>query len=277
MSTVSRTMLGTACGLFAAGAGVPTVSAQGKPDTTTARDTAARGERTAPNRVVEPGWPSPVNDRENHTFLLADVLELRPDETSSDFRWDIEGWHGGDVNRLWLKSEGQQNTALKADYDIDLQLLYGRFVWKYYDLQVGGRLETQTFRGKNVTRGLAVVGLEGLVPYSYEVESELFIDQDANVSARLSATKELQMTQRLILQPRIETELAAQRVERFTTGSGINNLELGFRLRYEIWRKFGPYVGVSFDWSFFDTADLVRADGGDPCQVRFVAGVRAWR
>ena len=52
---------------------------------------------------------------------------------------------------------------------------------------------------------------------------------------------------------------------------------LGFRLRYEIWRKFGPYVGVSFDWSFFDTADLVRADGGDPSQVRFVAGVRAWR
>lgn len=234
-------------------------------------------ERAAPNLTPVPVWPSPVNDRENHTFLLADVLEYRPEEATSDFRWDIEGWHGGDFNRLWFKSEGQQNTAFKADYDIDLQLLYGRLVWKWYDFQVGGRLETQTFRGESVTRGLAVVGLEGLVPYSYEVESELFIDQDANISARLGATKELLMTQRLILQPRIETELAAQRVERFTTGRGINNLELGFRLRYEIWRKFGPYLGVSFDWSFFDTADLVRADGGDPSQVRFLAGVRAWR
>jgi copper resistance protein B len=277
MSTWSRVVLGTACGLFAAAAGAPAVSAQGHPDTTTARDTAAKGEGTAPKLALGPGWPSPVNDRENHTYLLADVLEYRPKAGNSDFRWDIEGWHGGDFNRLWFKSEGQENTAFKADYDIDLQLLYGRFVWKYYDFQVGGRLETQTFRGENVTRGLAVVGLEGLVPYSYEVESELFIDQDANISARLSATKDLLMTQRLILQPRIETELAAQRVERFTTGSGINNLELGFRLRYEIWRKFGPYVGVSFDWSFFDTADLVRADGGDPSQVRFVAGVRAWR
>ena len=277
MSRWSRMWLGTTLGLLAAGVGPPAASAQGPPDTTTARDTTAKKERTIPNLDLGPGWPSPVNDRENHTWLLADVLEYRPEESASDFRWDIEGWHGGDINRLWFKSEGQQNTAFKADYDIDLQLLYGRFVWKYYDLQVGGRLETQTFRGENVTRGLAVVGLEGLVPYSYEVESALFIDQDANVSARLSATKELLMTQRLILQPRIETELAAQRVERFTTGSGINNLELGFRLRYEIWRKFGPYVGVSFDWSFFDTADLVRGDGGDPSQVRFLAGVRAWR
>lgn len=99
----------------------------------------------------------------------------------------------------------------------------------------------------------------------------------ANLSARLSATKDLQLTQRLILQPRVETNAAVQRVERFTTGAGLNNLELGLRLRYEIWRKFGPYAGVSFDWSFFDTAKLVRADGGDPRQVRFLAGLRVWR
>ena len=75
----------------------------------------------------------------------------------------------------------------------------------------------------------------------------------------------------------IETNAAVQRVERFATGSGPNNLELGFRLRYEIWRKFGPYVGVSFDWSLFSTADLVRQNGGDPNQTRFVAGARVWR
>lgn len=275
MSAWSRPVLGTAMALFAAGA--PAALAQVRPDTAAARDPTATAEPTAPNLTPGSDWPSPVNDRENYTYLLADVLEYRLGETNSEFRWDIEGWHGGDFNRLWFKSEGQQNTALKADYDIDLQLLYGRFVWKYYDFQIGGRVETQTFRGDNVTRGLAVIGLEGLVPYSYEVESALFIDQDANLSARFSATKELLMTQRLILQPRLETDLAVQRVERFTTGAGINNLELGFRLRYEIWRKFGPYVGVSFDWSFFDTAGLVREEGGDPTQIRFLAGLRVWR
>lgn len=253
-------------------------AAQNSPDTAAIRDSVDGRRLAAPDLAPHHDWPDPVNDRASYTFLLADVLEYRPrGGDSDDFRWDMEGWHGGDYNRVWFKSEGEKNTAFKADYDIDLQLLYGRFIWKYYDVQIGGRLETQTFRGDNVTRGLAVIGLQGLVPYSYEVESALFIDQDANISARLSATKELLITQRLILQPRIETSAAVQRVERFTTAPGLNDLELGVRLRYEIWRKFGPYVGFSFERSLFGTARLVREDGGDPSQTRFVAGARIWR
>jgi copper resistance protein B len=57
----------------------------------------------------------------------------------------------------------------------------------------------------------------------------------------------------------------------------LNNIEAGLRLRYEFRRKYGPYIGVSYDRSFFGTADLVRQDGGDPKQLRFVAGVRIWR
>jgi uncharacterized protein involved in copper resistance len=49
-------------------------------------------------------------------------------------------------------------------------------------------------------------------------------------------------------------------VERFTTGRGLNNIEAGLRVRYEIRRKFGPYVGISYDLSFLGTADLVRQD-----------------
>ena len=113
---------------------------------------------TLPN--VSPGrdWPSPVDDAERRTMVLVDVLEYRPQTRStgsqSDYRWDIEGWYGGDYNRIWFKTEGQRNTAFKADYDVDFQLLYGRFIQKYYDFQIGGRVETQTFRGANVTRGL---------------------------------------------------------------------------------------------------------------------------
>lgn len=225
-------------------------------------------------------WPPPVNDQEHRLFTLVDVLEYRPSTSGrqghEDYRWDIEGWYGGDYNRLWFKSEGQKDTAFKADYDIDFQLLYGRFMKKHYDFQIGPRVETQTFRGKNVTRGLGVIGIEGLVPYNYEFESALFIDQNGAVSARLSLTKDLSFTQRLIFQTRFETNAAVQRVEEFTTGSGLNNLELGVRLRYEIRRKFAPYVGISLDRSFGETATLVRQDGGDSSQVRFVVGVRAW-
>lgn len=236
--------------------------------------------QTQANLAAQKDWPSPVNDRERRLFTLIDVLEYRPrtagDGGNSDYRWDIEGWYGGDNNRLWFKSEGQQDTAFKADYDIDFQLLYGRFLWKHYDIQVGGRMETQSFRGGNVTRGLGVIGLQGLVPYNYEFESALFIDQSGAVSARLSYTKDFLLTQRLILQGRFQTNLAIQRVEEFTTGSGLNNLEFGVRLRYEIRRKFAPYVGLSFDRSFGETATLVRQQGGDPSQIRFVVGLRAW-
>ena len=233
------------------------------------------------SKFSSPGdWPAPVNDQEHRLFTLVDVLEYRPSTGGSqghdDYRWDIEGWYGGDYNRLWLKSEGQKDTALKADYDVDFQLLYGRFIQKYYDFQIGPRVETQTFRGRNVTRGLGVIGIEGLVPYNYEFESALFIDQNGAVSARLSLTKDMLLTQRLILQTRFETNAAVQRVEEFTTGSGLNNLEFGVRLRYEIRREFAPYVGISLDRSFGETASLVRQEGGNPSQIRFVVGVRAW-
>ena len=233
------------------------------------------------SKFSSPGdWPAPVNDQEHRLFTLVDVLEYRPKTSGSqghdDYRWDIEGWYGGDYNRLWFKSEGQNDTAFKADYDVDFQLLYGRFIQKYYDFQIGPRVETQSFRGRNVTRGLGVIGIEGLVPYNYEFESALFIAQNGDVSARLSLTKDMLLTQRLILQTRFETNAAAQRDEEFTTGSGLNNLEFGVRLRYEIRREFAPYVGISLDRSFGETATLVRQEGGNPSQVRFVVGVRTW-
>ena len=222
-------------------------------------------------------WPRPVERETTRLFLLADVLEYRASRKESDFRWDTEGWYGGDYNRVWFKSEGERNTALKADYDIDFQLLYGRFLKRYYDFQAGARVETQKYQGRNVTRMHAVIGFEGLIPYRFDIEPLLFISQNGDVSGRFTVTRDLLVTQRLILQPRFETTLAAQRVERFTTGTGLNNIEVGLRLRYEIRREFAPYFGISFDRSFFGTADLVRQEGGSPSQIRFVAGLRLWK
>ncbi|MFO0700277.1 MAG: copper resistance protein B [Nitrospira sp.] len=239
-----------------------------------------QGSRERETDAAPQQWPPPVHDEKRRLFTLVDVLEYRPgsggDRGRGDYRWDVEGWYGGDYNRLWFKSEGQQDTAFKADYDVDFQLLYGRFLWKYYDIQVGGRMETQSFRGSNVTRGLGVIGLQGIVPYNYEFESALFVGQNGAVSARLSYTKDFLLTQRLIFQGRFQTNLAIQRVEEFTTGSGLNNLEFGGRLRYEVRRELAPYIGISFERSFGETARLVRQQGGDPSQIRFLVGMRMW-
>jgi copper resistance protein B len=278
--TVSVGVLSTGIGATGAWGEFPQAGRATVSDSASLVELVSQRAQTHPNLVPQRDWPSPVNDREHRLFTLVDVLEYRPrtggDGSNSDYRWDLEGWYGGDYNRLWFKSEGQQDTAFKADYDVDFQLLYGRFIAKHYDIQIGGRMETQSFRGGNVTRGFGVIGLQGLVPYNYEFESALFIDQSGAVSARLSYTKDFLLTQRLVLQGRFQTNLAIQRVEEFTTGSGLNNLEFGARLRYEIRREFAPYIGLSFDRSFGETATLVRQQGGDSSQIRFAVGVRMW-
>lgn len=230
--------------------------------------------RTQENLDPARDFPEPVHDDEPYGSFLADVLEYRPGRGGGDFRWDVEGWYGKDYDRLRYKSEGEHDTAFKAKYDVDAQLLYGRLVHPYFDVEAGVRVETQRFRGSNVTRPQAVVGLEGLLPYFIELESAVFVDTRGNVSARASLTKDFLFTNRLILQARFETNAAVQEVERFTTGQGVNNVEAGLRLRYEFSRRFAPYLGVSLDRSFSRTAHFVREEGGDPSQLRLVVGVR---
>ena len=250
------------------------INPHGSPNDSVA-DTLARRPPEPPGLYPRKDWGLPMDDRMRHFFFLADVLEYRPHGDDSDFRWDIDSYYGGDFNRLWVKSEGEQ-SAKRSEYDLDVQVLYGRFVMKYYDAQIGARMETRTYRGHNETRAHAVIGLDGLVPYRFEIEPLLFISEVGDVSGRITASKDFLLTQRLILQGRIETKLAIQEVKRFATGRGLNNVEAGLRLRYEIRREFAPYIGVSYERSLFGTEDLLRREGEDPNQFRFVAGLRIW-
>lgn len=240
-----------------------------------AQTTAVQAPSEPQDRFPPPGWPSPVDDRRQHTFIVADKLDLTP-RSGGDVRWDLNGWRGGDINRVWFKSEGDQTFA-KAERNIDAQVLYGRFFGKYYDAQVGGGIQTATFEGRTVNRFQAVVGLEALVPFRSDVENLLFVSDKGDVSARFTAVRDYLITQRLTVQPRFETTVAVQQVKEFTVGSGVNNIEVGFRLRYDIHRGFGPYVGVSLERLFFGTADLARFEGQDVNRSSLVFGFRAWR
>lgn len=241
----------------------------------TAQTAADQPPPAFPQRYPPPGWPMPVETHPIHTYLVTEKLDVAPG-SDGDLTWDVNGWHGGDFNRLWFKSEGEQAFG-KAERNIDARLLYGRFVRKYYDAQIGGGIQTATFRDRNVTRGQLVLGLEGFVPYRYDLETLLFISQKGHVSGRVEFIRDYMLTQRLVMQPRVETNIAAQQVEEFGVGRGVNNLELGLRVRYEIRRQFGPYLGLSFDRRFFGAADLARAEGQDPRRARLVFGVRLWR
>lgn len=233
--------------------------------------TSGRGDtRTLDNLSLGRDVPPPVADQQQFGFLLFDRLEYGRD----GLHWDLLGWRGGDLHRWWFKSEGAQSTRGRGG-EADLQLLRGRLISPFLDLQYGLRYEGQWGDGTR-GRAFAVIGLQGLAPYRYEIEPALFISQDGDVSARFTATYDMLLTQRLILQPRLETNLALQKVERFGVGSGLNDLELALLLRYEIRREFAPYIGLSWRNSFGDTARFRRREGEDPHQLRLVFGVRAW-
>ena len=228
-----------------------------------------------PATAQEQDWPQPIHDSPIISFVLIDQLEFRENNNRRDgFEWDAQGWIGGDYNRFWFKTEGADSTAGNGDFEV--QALYSRLITPFWDFQAGLRYDRTFGDGPDRSRGHAVIGVQGLAPYRWEVEPALFVSEDGDVSARLTASYDLLLTQRLILQPRIETNLAFSEVPEFDVGSGFNDIQMELRLRYEIRREFAPYIGLAWARLLGDSAGLARAAGEKGATLAVVVGVRAW-
>ena len=223
-------------------------------------------------RSTTPGLPT--TDNRVHSFFLMDQLESRFTRKGADvLQFNGSGWVGGDYNRVWIKPEGTKVYDGPWE-DVDTQLLYGRLIAPFWDLQAGVRYFQASSDGP--PRASAVLGVQGIAPYWFDVEAALFISNRGEVSARLELEYDLLLTQRLILQPRLETNIAAQKVRELGIGQGVNDLEVGARLRYEIRREFAPYIGIAWTSKFGETADFARAQGDAVDKLQFVVGVRFW-
>lgn len=200
--------------------------------------------------------------------LQADLLEWAPN--GDRYSWEVEGWYGGDINRFVFKTEGEGQSREGVEA-VEVQLLYSRAVARYTDVQAGIRYDLEPR-----SRAYATLAVDAMFPYWFEAEGSLFLSEKGDLLARVEGSYDFRLTQRLILQPRAELEFAAQDIPESQIGSGLSTGELGLRLRYEIRREFAPYIGVSYERAFGDTADFVRAHGEDAESTRFVVGLRAW-
>ncbi len=201
--------------------------------------------------------------------VMGNILEFTTTSGDQGYRWDVEGWYGGDLHRFVFKTEGE---SLRDDVEsAEVQGLYSRPVGRYTDVQAGIRYDFEP-------NGLAYAtfGVETLLPYWFDVDGALFLSEDGDTFARLEGSYDLRFTQRLILQPRVEVTLAAQDVPESDIGSGFSSAEIGLRLRYDIRRELAPYIGIHFETSLGRTEDLVRASGGEVDDTTVVLGVRAW-
>lgn len=207
---------------------------------------------------------------ESNWFVLLDRLEAVDLDHGSGEAWEAQAWFGSDLNRLWLRSEGERERGHTES--ADLEALYGRSVSPWWDVVAGIKHDFKP--GDSQT--WAAFGVQGMAPYKFEVSATAYVGQAGRTAANIEAEYELLLTNRLILQPRVEVELFGKDDVARGIGSGLSNAEAGLRLRYEFTRRFAPYVGVAYERAFGKTADLRRDDNESASDTRFVAGVRLW-
>ncbi len=200
----------------------------------------------------------------------ADRFEYRARRGRNAYLWDVDAWYGGDIDRLWLKSEGEGAFGEELE-QAEIQALWSHAIGPWFDLQTGIR---QDLAGPARTH--AVIGLQGLAPYLFEIDGALFLSHKGELTAGIEAEIDQRITQRLILQPRGEITLSAQDIPELGLGAGVTSVEAGLRLRYEFAREFAPYIGIEQEWRLGGTADLAQSEGEDPSVTSFVVGVRFW-
>jgi copper resistance protein B len=203
--------------------------------------------------------------------LLLDRLEYRAANGRDGYAWNAQGWYGGDIHKLWLKSEGEGAFGESLEHG-EVQALWSRAINPWFDLQFGLRHDF----GRGPDRSHLALGVQGLAPYWFEVDAAAFVSEKGDVSARVEAEYDLRITQKLILQPAAEVEFSLQDVPELGIGAGLSNAEAGLRLRYEITPQFAPYIGVEYERGFGDTVRFRRAAGEEAGGWSLLAGFRAW-
>jgi copper resistance protein B len=215
---------------------------------------------------------NPVDDTRVYVHAIFNQLEGRIGN-GSYLRWEGQAWAGDDYNKLWLKSEGRYNVNRHGQVsDSDQELLYDRPVSSYFDIQAGVRYDLDNLRG----RIWAALGIQGLAVGFWNVEATLYASDNAHFALKTNASYDLLLTQRLILQPQFETNWYSKDDAGRRLGSGLSDIDMGLRLRYELSRKLAPYVGVAYQRTFGGTSGYTREDGGHVNDLRFLIGLRAW-
>ena len=203
--------------------------------------------------------------------VTIDQLEWRDtDDNTTQMFWEGEAWLGKDLNKLWLKTEGESVDGKTEEGE--LQLLYSRAVAPYWDLQVGWRHDYLP----EPDRDWLAVGIQGTAPWFIETDLALFVGEEGRTALRLGLEYELMLTQHWVLTPELEANFYGKADDEREQGSGLSDTSVGLRLAYEFRREIAPYVGVNWTKLYGGTADHAREGGEKTDQLQWVAGIRIW-
>lgn len=211
-----------------------------------------------------------MRDDAMQSMLLIDRLETFNGRDANGMALDAQAWYGNDRNKLWLKADGESSGGRLQD--LRTEALWDHAFATYWDTQLGVRHDV----GVGPDRSWAAFGVQGLAPYWFDIEATAYVGPSGRTAARFEAEYDLRLTQRLILQPDLEINLYGRDDPQRHLGSGVSDVNVGVRLRYEFHRQFVPYIGIDLVRKFGRTADYARAAGEGAYDPQWVAGIRIW-
>ena len=242
-------------------------------------DDATEATQPAASRYQPPALTSadraaafPVlHSRHDHADPLVWMVQAdRFEYTQGDaLAWEGKAWIGHDRGRLWLRSEGEHQAGKSTTR---LEVLWGKPAGAWWDVLAGVRHD----QGAGPSRDWISLGIQGLAPYRFEVQATAYLGNGGRSLLEAEVDYELLLSNRWILQPRVEARLAGRDDVARGIGAGLTETAAGLRLRYEIRREFAPYIGYEWSRRHGRSADLMRAAGEPASESRWVAGVRFW-
>ena len=235
-----------------------------------AGDASASGNTDAERRAAF----APLGRMSDHmdddpilAMLLVDRLEVRNAKEANPLLYDAKAWIGTDLNRLYLRSEGDMLRGVMQEATIEA--LWARPVSRWWNLAVGVRQDVRP----RAARNWLALGVMGVAAYRVEMQVTAYLGDAGRTALRVESQYDLLLTQRLVLQPRLQLDAYGSEDRARGIGSGIERAELGLRLRYEFRREVAPYVGISW-------AGARTAMGAGPAQelrgVQGLIGIRVW-
>lgn len=245
-------------------------------------DHAAPAARSAPRTPIPvltdedrlaalpPSGGHPTHVRGLHGLLRFDRLETWRESGDMALGWEVQGWAGTDLTRLWLRSEGERADGSTSHAGVEL--LAGRSISTWWDVLAGIRHDF----GTGAERDFLALGIAGLAPHWIEVNATAYLGNGGRTAARVEFEHDLLLTNRLVLQALLKGDLYGKDDPARGTASGLSSAGFALRLRYEITRRFAPYAGVQFERAFGATADLRRDASLAVSDTRLVLGVRTW-
>ena len=181
---------------------------------------------------AEDDWPEPVKPYRTGQVLFDRLEVTRTNNDESLIVWDMLAWYGGDRNRIYFKSEGENQKDDGEPTELEsAEVLASRLITPFWELQGGIGTRGSLASGAN-RENYFVISLFGVAPYRFEMDNSITINEDGDIAASVEAEYDLRLSQVSYLQPRLEIAAALTDAEDYGRPSGFNDVRVGLRYRY---------------------------------------------